>query len=377
MKILMISPQFRPLVGGYERAAERLSIALVQKGHQVTIISERQKIGWPKRESFHKVNIYRWWCVYKPGWHIITSLFGLAIFLFVKGRKFDVWHIHQYGMHAALVAAFGRALHRPVVLKLTSSSYMGIEASISKYHCPKILKWLHLQYDAVIALTQETENEAKLFGFPTERINVLGNGVDIQEFRPRFIRNQKKKLGLDERHIFMISVGRLSEEKNIEMLLNAWAMSVPKINNKWMLLIVGFGPLERYLENYSNQLGISGRVLFVGKQTNVNEWLGAADVFIQSSNREGLSNTMLEAMATGLPVIATQVSGTFELVQKTGSGIIVPIGDVKSLADAIIIMSGSEILRKQSRVYSRKVIREKYSIDNVTLSHEILYKSLK
>jgi glycosyltransferase involved in cell wall biosynthesis len=377
MKILMISPQFRPLVGGYERAAERLSIALAQKGHQVTIIAERQKKEWPKSEKLQNVSILRWWCVYKPGWHIITSILGLAFLLLTKGRKFDVWHIHQYGILAALVAAFGKALHRPVVLKLTSSSYMGIETAIANNRISKVIKRLHLQCNAVVALTRETAKEAKLFGFPQERIHVLGNGVDLHDFRPRSIINQKKKLGLDKRLCFMISVGRLSEEKNIEMLLDAWAMSIPKINLEWMLLIVGFGPLDKYLENYANQLGIINRVMFVGKQTNVNEWLGAADVFIQSSNREGLSNTMLEAMATGLPVIATQVSGTIELVKETGAGIIVPIGDVKSMADAIINMTSSDKLRKENRSFSRKVIEEKYSISKVTFSHEKLYKSLK
>lgn len=379
MKILMISPQFHPLVGGYERAAERLSVALAQRGHQVTIITERQKKEWPKSEDIDKVRIHRWWCVYKPGWHIITSFLGLTGFLLAKGRKFDVWHIHQYGLHAALVIAIGKVLRRPVLLKLTNTSSTGIEKVVENNRFPKISRWLHLRVSAIIALTSETAKEANSFGIPPKRIHILGNGIDINKFRPQSSKQQlllKKKFGLENKQI-VIFVGRLSEQKDVKLLLKSWAESIAKINQDWILVLIGFGPLQSELEKYANQLGINKRVKFVGMQKNVEEWLSGSDIFIQSSRREGLSNTMLEAMSSGLPVIVTQVSGTTEIVKETGAGIVVPIGDANSLANAIIKMISSDLLRQQKGAISRKVIEEKFSISKVALSHEKLYESLK
>lgn len=375
----MISPQFHPLVGGYERAAERLSVALAQRGHQVTIITERQKKEWPKSEDIDKVRIHRWWCVYKPGWHIITSFLGLTGFLLAKGRKFDVWHIHQYGLHAALVIAIGKVLRRPVLLKLTNTSSTGIEKVVENNRFPKISRWLHLRVSAIIALTSETAKEANSFGIPPKRIHILGNGIDINKFRPQSSKQQlllKKKFGLENKQI-VIFVGRLSEQKDVKLLLKSWAESIAKINQDWILVLIGFGPLQSELEKYANQLGINKRVKFVGMQKNVEEWLSGSDIFIQSSRREGLSNTMLEAMSSGLPVIVTQVSGTTEIVKETGAGIVVPIGDANSLANAIIKMISSDLLRQQKGAISRKVIEEKFSISKVALSHEKLYESLK
>jgi glycosyltransferase involved in cell wall biosynthesis len=378
MRILMISPQFKPLVGGYERACERLAVALAARGHEVTVCAERRDKAWPQQDTLDGVRVWRWWCVYRPGWHVVTSLLGLAVFLLRHGRGFQVWHVHQYGMHAALALVLGKLLRRPVVLKLTSSSYMGLAQTLASGRCRRLLAALHRRLDAIVALTRETAAEAEAFGIPSARIHVLGNGVDTRAFRPvteTERRRLRQALGLADTSV-VIFVGRLSDEKNVSALLRAWAEARPKMAGAWTLVVVGDGPLRQELEAEAQSLTLGVSVRFVGQQANVAEWLAAASIYVLSSDREGLSNTLLEAMAIGLPLAVTRVSGAPELVEETGSGRVVPVGDTGALAAALRELAGSEPLRQEMGSRGRQVIEERYAVDHVAALHEELYDQL-
>jgi len=379
MNILMISPQFRPLVGGYERAAERLSVALAQKGHQVTIIAERRSNEWPKSEILQKVSIYRWSCIYRRGVHMITSLFGLAFWLFKNGKKFEIWHVHQYGAHAAVAVLLGRYQRRCLVLKVTSSGQQGLEATLASGKMPSLMKFLHHQFDAIFVTTRETAAEAVAFGYKQGSIKLLGNGVDINVFRPR-TENEKQlmkdKLGLTKNRT-VVFVGRLAKVKNISSLLHSWHQAYSASLGDWKLVIVGDGPERRELENNAMKLNIADSVFFVGMQTNVSEWLGASDVYVLSSFIEGLSNTLLEAMASGLPAVVTSVSGSVELIKETESGFVVDVNDTLSYSNALLTLFKSEEMRQRMGSNARKVIESKYSLSFVADEYERVYSDLQ
>jgi len=376
MKILMISPQFKPLVGGYERACERLAVALAARGNYVAVCTEQRDKAWPQEEEINGVEISRWWCLYRQKLHIITSLLSFAGFLLRNGRRFNVWHVHQYGMHAALAVAFGKMLRRPVILKLTSSASMGLASALSRGRFPKLLASLHRRMDAIIALTRETASEAADFGIPVGRIHVLGNGLDIETYRPldeSERRSRKQQLKLDDSSI-VIFVGRLSKEKNVTGLLNAWALARPRINGNWRLLVVGDGPLRPVLEEKA--MALSQGVLFVGQQANIEDWLAVASIFALPSDIEGLSNTMLEAMATGLPVVVTRVSGVEELIEDTGAGKVVSIGDMNAFAVALVELANSGCDRSGMGAMGRKVVEDRFDIERVAAAYEKIYADL-
>src|SRR5437660_8982668 len=184
MRILMISPQFRPLVGGYEQAAQRLWMALAAAGIGVVVIAERRDRTWPAVERIDGYELRRLPCLYRRSFHTLTSLFSFAGFLLRHGREFDVWHIHQYGVHAALAVAVGSALRRPAVLKLTSSGPMGIDATLRRGVAGRILGFFHRRVSACLAGTDETRAEAIGFGIPAQRVHLLPGGVDGRQFHP-------------------------------------------------------------------------------------------------------------------------------------------------------------------------------------------------
>ena len=126
----MIAPQFRPLVGGYERAAERLAEELVSLGHEVTVIADCRDKCWPRMETTNGVTVRRLWCIYRTGLHLLTALLSHAAFLLLNGRRYDVFHIHQYGYHAAVTVVIGRLLRRPIILKITNTGAQGIEQAL-------------------------------------------------------------------------------------------------------------------------------------------------------------------------------------------------------------------------------------------------------
>jgi glycosyltransferase involved in cell wall biosynthesis len=378
MKILMILPQYKPLVGGYERAGERLSNALAGHCDEVTVITERRYLEWEKKEIIENVKILRWSCIYKPHLHIITSTIGMCILLLRKGLNYNVWHVHQYGVHAAIAIAIGKILQRPVVLKLTSSEGMGLKKTLSNVRFKSLAIYLHTKVSAVIALTKETADEAKEFGIENRRISIIGNGIDTEKYKPI---NEKKResiknnIGIIEKRI-IIFVGRLSVEKNVEGIINAWQRVNNKTKKEWTLLIVGDGPQRYNLNEMIKKFNLKDSVVFVGFRNDISECMAAADMYVSFSNNEGLSNSLLEAMSSGLPVVASRVSGVKELVEKTGSGIAVDIGDIKALANAIETMTSNNGLRKKASENARSYILGNYSIENIMKKHIELYRSV-
>lgn len=379
MNILMIAPQYRPLVGGYERAAERLSMALVGHGDKVTVITERRLNNWKKKEVIDGINIIRWGCVYRPHLHILSSGFGLFIQLIRCGLKYDIWHVHQYGIHAAIAIVMGKIYDRPVVLKLTNSAGMGLKKTLSNVRLSIFAVKLHKKVSAVIPLTKEMAVEAREFGIPDYRIKVIGNGIDTEIFKPRQnldCKYYKTKVGIKTKNV-IIFVGRLSKEKNVVGLLNAWCYVSDKVKETWSLFIVGDGPQRDELKELTNRLKIDNTVIFAGFRDDISECLSIADIYVSSSDNEGLSNSLLEAMSSGLPIISTRVSGVKEIVENTGSGIVVDIGDMVSLSKAIEQMASSAELRNRASEKARNYIIHNYSIEVVMKKHIDLYRSLK
>lgn len=374
----MVCPQFRPLTGGYERAAERLSIALVSRGHDVTVITERRDRAWAHREVMAGVHIRRLWCIYRGGLHALTSLTSLAVWLLLRGRRFAVWHVHQYGAHATVAVLLGKVLRRPVVLKLTSSGEQGLSAALERLRLPLLHRWAHRRVQACLAVSEETLLEAKTFGLPRSRIHTIGNGVDPTLLRPadRYEREAARQaLGLGSGFV-AVAVGRLAIEKNPVGLINAWANALQRLPLGAQLVWIGGGPMHLEISTYLDQIGLNQSVRLAGHSDDVPLWLRAADAFLLSSRNEGMANTMLEAMACGLPCAATAVSGTRQLLSKTGAGIVVPVGDMEALADAMVVLATDPMARKRMGEQARQAILDDYSLDIVISRLEQVYKEV-
>ena len=378
LAVLMISPQFHPLVGGYERAAERLSVALAQRGLRIVVITERRDRRWSAVEFVDGYEIRRLSCWYRRHFHALTSLLSFAGYLLWRGRDFAVWHVHQYGLHAALAVALGRLLGRPVVLKLTNSGSMGIERAMGKGLAGWILADLHRRVNACLALSEETREEAIRFGIPQQRVHLIPNGVDGRQFHPVSAEERgtaQRALGLNCQRL-VLYVGRLSPEKNPLGLLDAWAAIEPDMRANTLLALVGDGPERNQVDAKVAELNLSESVYLAGQQSDMATWYQAADVYVMASHNEGLSNTMIEAMATGLPIVATRVSGSSILLELPAAGLVVDVGDMKRLAAAMALLLQDEPMRTQFGKNARQAFETHFSLDSLASCILSLYAQL-
>ena len=378
LAILIISPQFRPILGGYERAAERLSAALADAGLQVTVITERREHAWPAVELLDGYEVRRLSCLYRRHCHAMTSLLSFAVFLLRHGRTFDIWHVHQYGWHAALAIVLGKVLRRPVVLKLTSSAQMGIEMALGGGLTGRILGFAHRRAQAFLAVSEEIRSEAVRFGISHQHVHLIPNGVDGQQFYPAAATERaaaRRVLGLRCERI-VLYVGRLSSEKNTLGLLDAWEAVDTKLRKDALLVLVGDGPDWDAILARSQMPNFAGSVHLAGQRTDVEMWYRAADVNVIPSHLEGLSNTMIEAMASGLPVISTRVSGSSVLVESPAAGLVVEVADRKKLTAAIESLLQDASMRDRFGCNARLKFESRFSLKVMSKEMIGLYKNL-
>ena len=378
MRVLMLCPQFRPLTGGYERSAERLAAAMAERGHDVLVLTERRDMAWPKHELQAGFRVRRLWCRYRRGWHSVTALTSLAAWLLCHGRRYEIWHAHQYGTHATLAILVGKLLRRPVLLKLTSSAGQGLAHTVGLLRMGWLHAWAYRNMTACLAVSEETVHEAADFGIPQARIHAIGNGVDTAQLQPADPARRaeaRSRCGLGE-GLVAVAVGRMAEEKNPLGLVDAWRKARAMLPADARLIWVGDGSMRQEVETRIRAEGLEDSFLLAGYSDAVPQWLAAADLFLLSSRNEGMANTLLEAMACGLPSVATAVSGTHQLLSATGAGKVVPIGDMAAFSEAIVELARAPDQRACMGAHAREVIVSNYSINAVTERMLVLYENI-
>ncbi|ADA66512.1 glycosyl transferase group 1 [Thermotoga petrophila RKU-10] len=220
-----------------------------------------------------------------------------------------------------------------------------------------------------VSISQEVaESVKKLYG---RKIStpVIYNGIDVQKFSI----DQPKRVDRDK--TILINVARLSREKNHALLVRAFSKAVQSCPNL-ELWLVGDGELRRDIEELVKQLGLEEKVKFFGVRSDVPELLSQADIFVLSSDYEGSGLVVAEAMAAGLPVIATAIGGIPEILEGGRAGILVPPKDVDALAKAIVELARDEKKRAELSDYGRKLVAERFDIRRTVREYEKLYLEL-
>ena len=381
LSVLMICPQFRPVIGGYERAAERLSAQLAADGHDVSVVTFRLKQEWPRHEKILGFNVIRLWCLPYRGVSSITTVASLLWYLIYHGRKFPVWHAHAVTPAVALAFMVGRVLGKKTVLKLPSSGPGGVQIAARSGMFGRLgITAMGLKLaTAVVAPSRRGADEAHEMFNPNTRIECIPNGVDTDAYEPPSPKQKDKArrdLELPHDALICLTVCRLDPAKNLPLMLAAWARIKSKEKGKAILVIVGGGPLEPSLKEMAREMEISETVLFIGASNDVLTWYHAADIYLLSSDREGLSNSLLEAMACGLPVVMTSVGGKEFVVGPPQCGTVVPVGDDVAFARETLRLLESEKLRRARGEAARSVVSKTVSLSSTAKRLQCLYEEI-
>jgi len=210
---------------------------------------------------------------------------------------------------------------------------------------------------------------------PEKKVITIRNGIDTGRFQPRTDRNAvRTELGYGPMDVVVAIVARLAPVKNHKLLIESFGDLSKKYPNA-RLLIIGDGPLRGELETLSRESSLLNRVLFTGDRSDVERLLGAADIATLSSQSEGISLTLLEAMATGLPVVATDVGGNSTIITEGHEGYLVG-QDRAPYAAALARLVQSEELRRTLGVHARKTVVDKWSVRQMAAQYQELYAEL-
>lgn len=209
-----------------------------------------------------------------------------------------------------------------------------------------------LAYSAVkkaIAVSYENrQNLVSIFGLPEDKITVVHNGIDLSRFQ-NLDSNRLEKIGkelqIPEDALIITTIGRLHQQKGHEYLIKASKIVLSQFKDA-IFLVVGEGELEDELQRMTNSLGLGDNFRHTGRRKEIPEILGLTDIFVLPSLFEGLPLVILEAMAAGKPVIASNISGIPEAVIDGATGILVPSQNEKELAGAILDLLTNSIKRK-------------------------------
>lgn len=230
----------------------------------------------------------------------------------------------------------GRWLDTPVTITLRGTEMRHARDPQLR---PRLVRALQ-QAAQVFSVSDSLKRHALSLGIPAEKIQVVGNGVDTDKFFPMDKQEARAKLSLPVDAPVLISVGGLVERKGFHRVIDCLPALLPRYPRLQYLIVGGAsaeGDMRAELEAQVARLGLSGHVKFLGAMPSkdLRLPLSAADVFVLSTRNEGWANVFLEAMACGLPVVATDVGGNREVVSRGDLGAIVPFGDQAALTNAI------------------------------------------
>jgi len=363
--------------GGAERQAQRLAEGLASHGRQVGVVTARYP-GLPAFERVGGVHVHRVWALPKPRFFSATFLPSLARFLFFQGSSYDIWHAHQAFYGAGVALTIGSLQGRRCVVKAAASGPYGDLARLSRVWMGRWVKEALRHADAVVTLNSQLTAELVQAGIDSSRIRLIPNGVDCRHFSPPSMeerRQARASLGVPPDGALVAFAGRLAEDKGVDYLFDAWRTIEQRFGDEpWALAVAGAElHSNKYRERGERELR---RATFLGKLPDVRPLLHAADVLVLPSLSEGLSNIVLEAMATGLPVLGTAIGGLRDQIDDGVTGFLVAPRDPDALVDALSTMLRDPGLRAKMGAAARIRVEQRYSLLSMVDEYEDLYDDL-
>lgn len=353
-------------MGGQERMALDLATGQVRAGYRVTALSLAPPPDGPLAAEFRAVGaaverVAR----PRPG---VDPVLLVRLARWLRRNGVDLAHTHNrmaliYGAPAA---------------KLARASVVHTKHGYNPRGGTRLWagKLAGLCVDAFVAVSSETAEFARRRSEVDERrLSVIPNGVELTRFRPEPAARERVRaeLGIREETFVAGTVGRTAVEKNQALLLRAVA---PLLGPGAHLIVAGDGPLLSALSELSRALGVAPFVHLLGARRDVPDVLNALDAFVLSSTIEGLPLVILEAMATGLPVISTSIGGIPNVIEEGVTGFLVPVGDEERLRARVAELRADPGLRHALGSRARSDAVTRFSAQRMGRDYIDLYERL-
>lgn len=350
-------------IGGTQSFARMLAEEFFEKGHKVKILTTRDRENKAKFSTSNEIPVIQFLI---PEIRIIgTTIYYFIIFfhLLFNYKRYDIIQVFFLKHSAVISVIAGKILNKKVICRTECAGTYGDISSLKQTKFSSLLLFIIKKSDVIVAISKEIEKELLASGFNYQKIIFIPNAIDIKKFHPSF----EKKESLKEYYKckgkkVIVFIGRFTEQKGIEYLLEAFAaLKRPDV----ILFLIGDGYLKQNLIDKVKFLNITHSVYFTGKKNDVVPFLQMADLFVLPSIEEGLSIALLEAMACGLPVVATKVSGSVDVIEDGINGFLVEPKNSKLLALAMDKILTNEYIAKVIGENNRNKIEHFYSIEKI------------
>jgi len=283
--------------------------------------------------------------------------------------------LHAYMFHADIIGRlFGKLAGVPVIISSIRNENIGGRLR------ERLLGMTKRFADRVTAVCRAAgERQVKSGAVSSEQLTVIYNGVDLTRFEsaageaPWSIR---RELGIPEDHFVFVTVGRMEKQKNHLKLLESCA-ELDMAGRGITLLVIGDGSLRPDIERKLAELNLAKHVVLAGLRSDVPRLLRAADAFVLASLWEGFPNVVIEAMASGLPIIATRTGGVGEILDPPHSGFIVEPDDREEMTKAMSTLAAMDNrIRERMGLYAKQAVAERFTLERTLEQTDELYRSL-
>ncbi|HEV3020812.1 MAG TPA: glycosyltransferase family 4 protein [Pirellulales bacterium] len=381
-RVVLVTRRFWPLVGGAEIMAARLAGALHAKGASTTILSARWQAEWPAEIDRHGVRVIRLPNPARRVWGTWRYMQAVGHWLRKHRSTFDVAYVSmlKHDAYAAITASRGSF---PVVVRaegagLTGDCHWQLEAT-----CGLRIKRRCQRADVLVAPSPAIERELIAAGYSRRRIHYIPNGVVMPEPRDAANRAEARadlaeadpSLAIGRAAPLAVYTGRLHVMKGLDDLIKAWPQVLKELPGA-RLWLVGDGPHRGELQDLIGRLGLWGFVYLAGSFDDVEEFLRAADLFVLPSLEEGMSLAALEAMAMGLPVIASAIPANETIVVEGVTGRLTAPRNAERLAALVIELFKDRRQADRLGTEAHRLVAERYSLETMVESHLRLFNDL-
>ena len=306
---------------------------------------------------------------------------GLALAAVARAHRADVLHAHHYSPF--VYSAIAKLRHPRLRVIFTEHGRLSDAAPSAKRRA--VNRVFAAAASGAFAVSENVKEHLVGEGWRRDAVRVIYNGIQIGPLPDPAARERVRATlgafgasgdtpapGVDGDTVVIGTIARLDPVKDLGTLLQAAATC--RTGSRIMVVVVGDGPVRRDLESQAVALGIADRVKFLGQRDDARTWLAGCDLYVNSSISEGVSLTILEAMAAGLPVIATRVGGTPEVVNET-CGRLVPARDPAALAAEIDALAASPGRRTELGQAARRRVEAEFTIERMVSEYAAVYRA--
>lgn len=381
--VCMITVAFYPDVGGIQMNVYSLAQHLVEMGVDVIVITRRMNKAIPLYQELDGIRVFRLDIpreMSKPE-AFARFLWGARRIMSKHAKDFQIVHSHQLVSPTTIGLVAKETLGKKLVATphtpSSSASFHSLVYERPITGKPR-LKWMQKRADAFVAISREIESDLIRLGFPKRKISYIPNGIDTRRFSPVSPQERtvlRRDLGLPDGQLISF-VGRLVERKQVDVLLQAFKGIREAGFDNTSLVVLGDGPQLQPLQQMAADLGIAGRVFFLGARLNTDAYLKASDLFVLPSSSEGMPIALLEAMSTGVACVGSRIGGIVDLIQEGVHGLMAASGDQKELQQKIETLLQSADLREELGGNARRLVVDRFAMSNTAQTYLDLYRNV-